>query len=157
MDGHVAVAEAAGCRRWLVPAGVNIHSMLERYPMETVQIPALEVFLDKSPVTPYKFEKDFDTARHEPIAVLHTSGSTGHPKPVVLTHAYAAAIDAFNAIEQHTGSELLSRGWCGRRIYVSLPFFHVGVPLHIPLSCLTFRIFRLLAFIVLSRWSSGVE
>jgi thioester reductase-like protein len=126
VDGHVAVAEAAGCRRWLVPAGVNIHSMLERYPMETVQIPALEVFLDKSPVTPYKFEKDFDTARHEPIAVLHTSGSTGHPKPVVLTHAYAAAIDAFNAIEQHTGSELLSRGWCGRRIYVSLPFFHAA-------------------------------
>lgn len=39
-------------------------------------VPSLQVMLDSKP-DPYHYNKTFDEARHDPIAVLHSSGSTG--------------------------------------------------------------------------------
>lgn len=39
-------------------------------------VPSLLVMLDSKP-EPYHYRKRFEEARHDPIAVLHSSGSTG--------------------------------------------------------------------------------
>lgn len=39
-------------------------------------VPSLPLMLDSKP-DPYPYKKSFEEARHDPIAVLHSSGSTG--------------------------------------------------------------------------------
>lgn len=39
-------------------------------------VPSLELMLDSDPAS-YRYTKSFDEARDDPIAVLHSSGSTG--------------------------------------------------------------------------------
>ena len=45
-------------------------------------------------VPPYLYEKTFEEAAHDPIVIVHTSGTTGMPKPILWTHAIYATIDA---------------------------------------------------------------
>lgn len=42
---------------------------------------------------PYPFTKSFEEARFHPVLVLHSSGSTGAPKPITQTHQYFANCD----------------------------------------------------------------
>ncbi|CAG8970858.1 hypothetical protein HYALB_00000836 [Hymenoscyphus albidus] len=44
-------------------------------------------------VEPYPFTKTIEEARFDPILVLHSSGSTGAPKPITQTHQYFANVD----------------------------------------------------------------
>lgn len=48
---------------------------------------SLQYWLRDAEVPHYPFTKTFEEAKHEPFAVIHTSGSTGMPKPVIATHA----------------------------------------------------------------------
>ncbi|RYP71484.1 hypothetical protein DL771_004739 [Monosporascus sp. 5C6A] len=41
----------------------------------------------------FPYEKDFEEARDDPILVLHSSGSTGLPKPITMTHGSLAVLD----------------------------------------------------------------
>ena len=62
--------------------------------MQAFQVTTLEQLLSERDVRPYLYEKTFEEAVHDPILIVHTSGTTGMPKPIVLTHAMAASIDA---------------------------------------------------------------
>ena len=55
-------------------------------------VPALQAMLDSQPEH-YPYDKTFDEARNDPIAVLHSSGSTGLPKPVTFTNGSIGAYD----------------------------------------------------------------
>lgn len=39
----------------------------------------------------FPFEKTFENAKDEPFVVLHTSGTTELPKPIVWTHDFCAS------------------------------------------------------------------
>lgn len=55
-------------------------------------IPTLTELLD-APETEYSYDFMFDQLRSEPILILHSSGSTGHPKPIIWTHGSIATLD----------------------------------------------------------------
>ena len=57
-------------------------------------MPDLEDLLNEELVPQYPYEKTFDEAKLDVYLVLHTSGSTGLPKPISINHAYTAALDA---------------------------------------------------------------
>jgi hypothetical protein len=62
--------------------------------MENAIIPELDFFLDKEPVDIIPFKKIFDEVKDEPFCILHTSGSTGIPKPVIVTYGSFGGMDA---------------------------------------------------------------
>ena len=43
---------------------------------------------------PYPYTKTWEDARSDAIAILHTSGSTGAPKPIKYNHAFIGLVDA---------------------------------------------------------------
>jgi acyl-coenzyme A synthetase/AMP-(fatty) acid ligase len=68
-----------------------IHEILQKRSMRTYQIPSLHTLLASSN-RPYPFTKTFQEHKHEPFLTLHTSGTTGFPKPILWTHDWTNAV-----------------------------------------------------------------
>ncbi|KAL8832155.1 MAG: hypothetical protein Q9191_000428 [Dirinaria sp. TL-2023a] len=62
--------------------------------MSSFRVDKLDDLLFKQGVRSYPYDKSFEQAASDPIAIVHTSGSTGMPKPIVWNHGMYAAIDA---------------------------------------------------------------
>ncbi|KAF5010120.1 hypothetical protein FDECE_3706 [Fusarium decemcellulare] len=126
-DGDVAVITAAGCRTWLVPSrGSNIHRVLVHVNLKLIETPDLEFFVDPTPASHYEYAKTWETGKRDLAWVLHTSGSTGHPKPVFRYLDSIASVDANTLLPKIDGRPLtLHEFWSGRS-YVTFPFFHAA-------------------------------
>ncbi|KAF3009254.1 putative secondary metabolism biosynthetic enzyme [Neopestalotiopsis sp. 37M] len=92
-------------------------------------IPSFLEMLESNPEH-YPYEKVFDEARDDPILVLHSSGSTGPPKPIVYTHGSFAAHDMQHLLPAPAGRRKrdvsIFEFKDEVRIYVIFPLFHLG-------------------------------
>lgn len=66
-----------------------------------LELPSVLDLIEK-PHEHFPFKKTFEVAKDEPFVVLHTSGTTELPKPIVWTHDYIATATQRN--EAPTGS-----------------------------------------------------
>lgn len=83
----------------------------------------------KASVFPYR--PDFEQAVRHPVVVLHTSGSTGAPKPVTMTHGTFAIMDndrKFPTVAGRKNHDLTIWDFDGSpgRIYEPFPPFHLA-------------------------------
>lgn len=93
--------------------------------MRVKWMPTLDEFLDLDEnVALYPFEKTFGEARFDPLIIMHTSGSTGFPKPVFVKHGTWAAMDAYHMIPPIDEGPLHSEYLRGKRVLLNLPLFH---------------------------------
>ena len=105
---HLALMERVNCRTLLSAKGVEVSDILAGRPMPHFVVPDLEDLLDQTPTTHYPYDKTFQEAAQDPYLILHSSGSTGMPKPIMFTHGAAAALDARGALptfDQRTGQK----------------------------------------------------
>ncbi|KAI4200503.1 MAG: hypothetical protein LQ350_003873 [Teloschistes chrysophthalmus] len=102
----------------------------EKPQLEILQVPSLnDMLVDSSEY--YPFEKDFAIAKFEPIVVLHSSGSTGVPKPITMNHATYAVVDSDRNLDTVPGRRnqnfsLWNFGEDGGFSFSSIPPFHLG-------------------------------
>jgi len=94
--------------------------------MRTISFPGLDYFLQDDTVEQYPYLKTFAEARLEPLVVLHTSGSTGIPKPVIMVHGTLSCIDAYRLIPSLGGREVAGPSWEGTRLFLAFPLFHAA-------------------------------
>jgi acyl-coenzyme A synthetase/AMP-(fatty) acid ligase len=74
----------------------------------------------------YPYNKTFANAHAEPLLVLHTSGTTAIPKPIVITHDWVSSwVQALHAAPP-PGTESLDVLHQGNRVLVMMPPFHAG-------------------------------
>ena len=121
----------------------------EKKELQILQVPSLDdMLVDASEHYPY--QKDFASARWDPIAVLHSSGSTGRlyrrrfktqvadltakgaPRPIVMNHATFAVIDNDRNLPTVSGRRnqnfsLWDFGEGGGSSFSSFPPFHVSI------------------------------
>jgi acyl-CoA synthetase (AMP-forming)/AMP-acid ligase II/aryl carrier-like protein len=98
-----------------------------------IPIPPLEYFFeDLDKVEHIPFTLTWEEAKDKPFCVLHTSGSTGIPKPVFVTYGTFACNDAHQLIPSLGGKPTLVNFLKGKRYFLALPLFHA--------ACLTFAI-----------------
>jgi acyl-coenzyme A synthetase/AMP-(fatty) acid ligase len=74
----------------------------------------------------YAYDKRFADAGNEPLLVLHTSGTTALPKPIVITHNWVASWAQALHEDPPLGTESLDRLHQGNRVLVMMPPFHGG-------------------------------
>ncbi|KAI0809837.1 hypothetical protein GGR55DRAFT_689093 [Xylaria sp. FL0064] len=99
--------------------------LLERS-MQTLMVRPLAEWFPTEIVPHFPFNKTFEQAEWEPFCVLHTSGSTGLPKPLVIKQGVPAIADRWHQMPSWEGSEYWHSEWCKRvsRYFTPMPLFH---------------------------------
>lgn len=131
-EGALAVFEAAKCTTWVKPSGETyplVEDFLQQRAMKVLNVPELDELLDAEATEPYAYDKAFDEAIHDPFCLLHTSGSTGLPKPIAWSNGLIGTMDAVRLLPPTEGDGDMvpwTSDWNdGDRIYSSFPMSHV--------------------------------
>lgn len=108
-----------------------IHDITSTRPDIRVSAVESQGALLAAPHDPFPYAKSFGEAVDDPIVVLHSSGSTGMPKPVVMTNGTLAVQDNdrnFPTVEGKTNHDLSIWDFHGeiQRTYSPFPLFHLG-------------------------------
>lgn len=126
--GLTKLLDRLECNIILTAKQFDIVSKLSHEGRRTIhQIPGLSELLDE--VYPhYPFDKTFESARSEPLVVVHTSGTTGVPKPLIYTHDWVASWIQQNQLAPPEGYVSLEHLCHGIEICSVAPANHVSFP-----------------------------
>ena len=92
-----------------------------------VEVPEVSFFLDEQHPT-VQFDRLIEVDYlSEPLFVVHTSGSTGIPKPLIYTHAMAAMNRRMMSLDPPSGYESQDKMYQGNRVFITFPPFHVCI------------------------------
>ncbi|KAF2462852.1 acetyl-CoA synthetase-like protein [Lindgomyces ingoldianus] len=106
------------------PLGFHIPSIKDGCPLPIYQVPPLNTLLvEDYPSYPYK--KPFEQAKHDPFLVLHTSGTSSTPRPMVLKNDWLATYLQSLHAPSPPGFECLESRMRGCRVFVMLTPYHV--------------------------------
>ncbi|CAG7559788.1 unnamed protein product [Fusarium equiseti] len=132
VTGALAVLNASDCKIWVKPKEQPMFPLLdgilqEKY-MKILELPSIDELLDVESTEPFPFDKTFESSKNEPFCILHTSGTTGVPKPILWSHALIGTMDAVRLLPPTEGDGGLDpwlNNWNpGDRIYSSFPMSH---------------------------------
>ncbi|KAK2839260.1 putative NRPS-like protein biosynthetic cluster [Arthroderma sp. PD_2] len=130
--GALSILDRTNCNIWVNASEVSpeplVDEVLQQRPMTVLQLPILEELLDAETTEPFSYTKSFDEAVNEPFCFLHTSGSTGVPKPIPWSNGLIGTMDAVRLLPPVEGEEALvpwTNDWTeGDTIYSSFPMCH---------------------------------
>jgi acyl-coenzyme A synthetase/AMP-(fatty) acid ligase len=133
-EGALAVLDATKCNIWVNACEVSpatlVKEALQKRPMNVLQLPLLDELLDAMSTEAFPYTKTFDEAINDPFCFLHTSGTTGVPKPIPWTHGLIGTMDAVRLLPPvGCNDDLLpwTSDWkAGDSIYSSFPMSHVS-------------------------------
>ncbi|KAI4168740.1 MAG: hypothetical protein LQ343_006176 [Gyalolechia ehrenbergii] len=125
---HTHLLQEISCDISLVQVSIppGLSRLSARTSMRTIIVPDLDFFLQSKDVSNYPYDKTFDEARYSPFVVLHTSGSTGMPHPIIVNHGTLASFDAYQLIPSLTGKPVLGSSLPGTRMLMAFPYFHMA-------------------------------
>jgi acyl-coenzyme A synthetase/AMP-(fatty) acid ligase len=127
LDGHLNVLEGVDCQVFLKAEGTRVDEILSNRKMQMGVVPTVEDLLDDTRVDVYPYNKTFDEARMDPCLVLHTTGSTGLPKPIVWKLGILSTYEAWRtvpAVDGYVPTTVIYQQ--AKRAYTSMPLFHTS-------------------------------
>ena len=95
--------------------------------VRVVDIPSLQELLDE-PASHFPYPKIFESARNDPVVVLHTSGSTGEPKPLTYTNDWLASFIQQNQSLPPPHHSSVEHSYHGVEMFAFTPQAHVRTP-----------------------------
>ena len=116
--------DKTNCRYLFRGASNSGAQVLGERDLEILDLVSLEECLEETPVKECLYDETWETAHNKPFVILHTTGSTGLPKPVVITHSLMSTIDAFHNLKPVEGQSATFKKFTGTRMYCALPPFH---------------------------------
>ncbi|MCJ1245408.1 hypothetical protein MMC30_002612 [Trapelia coarctata] len=122
---QISLLERLKCKIMLSPSPrpPPVTAILDAHKLRLLEVPTADDLLtEQYPV--YPFGKTFVEARLDPLFIVHTSGSTGIPKPIVYTHDAAAANIKMMSLDPPPGFDSQDRMYQGRRVFLTFPPFH---------------------------------
>jgi aryl carrier-like protein len=131
----LSLLERSGCQTVLLPSRppAIIKQILNARHLQTVNTPGVDFFMNNfDSVEPFPFPLTWEEAKNKPFCILHTSGSTGIPKPVFVTYGTFACNDAHQLIPLLGGKPTFINFLKEKRFFLALPLFHA--------ACLTFSL-----------------
>lgn len=127
LAGHLNVLEKSDCHIFLTAKNTRIEHILQSRTMQSATVPELDELLSDIPVPGYPYTKTFEQARKDPCLVLHTTGSTGLPKPITWKLEILSTYEAWRTIPSINGyistTEIYQEA---ARVYNTMPLFHTS-------------------------------
>ncbi|ORY16213.1 transferase family protein-like protein [Clohesyomyces aquaticus] len=132
VEGALAVLKAADCNIWVKPHEIPclpvVQDCLKQRPMKVLDLPGVDELLDAESTEHFPYTKTFEEAIQDPFCILHTSGTTGVPKPISWSHGLIGTMDAVRLLPPTEGDGRLlpwTSDWNeGDRIYSAFPMSH---------------------------------
>jgi thioester reductase-like protein/acyl-coenzyme A synthetase/AMP-(fatty) acid ligase len=126
VEGQRAILQRTQSKKFLHGQGMREEVLAlqdERTSIQAFEVPPLDYFLDDNNVEHY--EGTVSTDPNEIVAIIHTSGSTGIPKPIYLRNGYLACLDRIRQLPIADGRKSRAQKFVGTdRAFCSLPWFH---------------------------------
>ena len=102
-------------------------SVIDTVPhIRQIRAPPLNEILAEDPVPHYPYNVTFDELPDDPVITLHTSGSSGNPKPIEWNKWAIAKIDQANDLPEDQGQSLTKTVCYHENKLCLLPCFHVS-------------------------------
>ncbi|KAL7941402.1 NRPS-like enzyme [Trichoderma barbatum] len=127
IEGQLSLLEATNCHYFVYGEGYRplIDKVLAQRQMHTSYVASAKEWLTaKSDPFPYSFSAS--ESRWHPWITLHTSGSTGIPKPIIMTQASIQIANTLRSYRDKQNNVSLYEGWSLRasRLFNAMPLFH---------------------------------
>ncbi|KAI1152952.1 hypothetical protein F4825DRAFT_417250 [Nemania diffusa] len=129
-QAQINLFKKSGCRiLWFAESfSPVVKPWLREREMKTLQVSPLQQWLPTTQVPPFPYVKSFEQAKMDPFCVLHTSGSTGLPKPIVVRTGMMAISDEHQQFGEWQGSNYWLNEFHRRvkRQFLPMPLFHAA-------------------------------
>lgn len=129
LEGFLSLFEATNCNAFYYAEANRqlVQAWQKKRKMQAFAAPSPDVWLNAEPQL-FPYSKSFEEAQWDPMVVLHTSGSTGIPKPIVVRQGPFSIADAFRFLPEQHGSKFSLLEWCERstRLFLPMPMFHAA-------------------------------
>ncbi|KAF9880148.1 hypothetical protein CkaCkLH20_02102 [Colletotrichum karsti] len=105
-----------------------VDEWLKHWPMDVLEIEELESILSQPEVPHIPYTKTLQENEWDPFVVLHTSGSTGLPKPIVTKHGSITMTSALRHLPEWNGTVPMGQAMekMSSRHFSPMPLFHAG-------------------------------
>ncbi|KAI4251885.1 MAG: hypothetical protein LQ352_004591 [Teloschistes flavicans] len=115
------------CQTLITPAETRVDHLLTESGPRHLVLESLSELLSKPNTSSYSYTKTYEEADHDPFVIIHTSGSTGLPKPVTIYHGGLAIVDRQHNLPPYNGQvpKVQVFGKRSRSLCV-LPPFHIA-------------------------------
>ncbi|KAI1175675.1 nonribosomal peptide synthetase [Nemania sp. FL0916] len=106
----------------------TVQPWLEERPMKSYEVGSLNSWFSVTEVPHVPYVRTFEQAEWEPLCILHTSGSTGLPKPIFAVQGMLAISDAYHNYREWNGYTHWVPAWTdiAKRHYLPMPLFHAA-------------------------------
>ncbi|KAI1346772.1 hypothetical protein F5Y01DRAFT_264280 [Xylaria sp. FL0043] len=124
---HLSLLEKTDCRTLFYSENVQVEDMLAARSMKHVLVPSIDDLIDvNNRAEKYPYTKTYEDAAFDPYTVLHTSGTTGDPKPIIFNHAISKSFYLQKSLPDVEGRPHthLSYPGIGTRIFLPTSPFH---------------------------------
>ncbi|PYI07034.1 acetyl-CoA synthetase-like protein [Aspergillus sclerotiicarbonarius CBS 121057] len=124
---HNSLFKRLNCTKLVapVPRPPPVTAILEAQTLDVLDVPSVEDLVNKD-YPHFEFTKAYPEAAGETLAVIHTSGSTGVPKPIFWTHGTACKHMHMTALDPPEGFESQHQWLFGKRMFLVPPPFHAA-------------------------------
>ncbi|KAF5989805.1 nonribosomal peptide synthetase MxcG [Fusarium bulbicola] len=132
IEAALGLLKATECSLWVHPVDYPPYPLVEKiqqtYELRILKIHTVVELLDASSSPHYPYTKTYDEAMGDTFCILHTSGTTGLPKPIYLSNGLLATMDAARILPPFEGDNG-ARPWAtlyekGDRLYSPCVLLH---------------------------------
>ncbi|KAL7920237.1 hypothetical protein ACQKWADRAFT_328838 [Trichoderma austrokoningii] len=129
IEGQLSLIKATDCRYFWYGEGYLpvIQKILAEQQLEVTQVPNAKEWLEATP-SHFPYNHSALETRSHPWIALHTSGSTGIPKKIVICQANLQLLGTFRNVRDQQNNPSLYSAWASRstRVFNPMPLFHAA-------------------------------